>query len=227
MKQQATGHQQCRQYSSQTRFSLWSGKLLDQCLPAMQAAFATINWQNACTCAILLLASNVQENQAGQARQQGGALLWAAAVDEAAAIELCVGHSRDVRVAPAQRGGQQQHWVNGRAGIRTKAHSGSTMAVICAIIVVACRMMRPNANSGPYCCIPVLPAQQEGRHTQRRQPHKQRAQQAIQLLALTWQWARRAAGPCRGSCDVRRGGHHRRQLQRVTSSDEKPAGGKE
>ncbi len=69
----------------------------------------------------------------------------------------------------------------------------------------------------------VLPTQQEGRQAQRREAHKQRAQQAVRLgsdrLLLLWV---RAVG-CAGR-DLGRGGHHGGQLQRVASCDEVPAG---
>lgn len=69
---------------------------------------------------------------------------------------------------------------------------------------------------------PVLPPQQEGRQAQRRQPHKQRAQQPVQLALLALA-RRRFLAATGASGDVRRRGHHWRQLQRVAGSDEEPA----
>lgn len=77
--------------------------------------------------------------------------------------------------------------------------------------------MIPDSHASPSPA-PVLAPQEEGRQAQRRQADEERAQQAVCLGLLR---GRAAAGRCRH--DVRRGGHHGGQLQRVASRDQVPA----
>lgn len=97
---------------------------------------------------------------------------------------------------------------------RARAAKKNTGAVGTAgVMRAACLHSPPAGHSTPP---PVLPAQQEGRQLQRRQPHKQRAQQGVPLA-----WG--AAAGCRPGRNVRRGGHHWGQLHRVARRDEVPA----